>query len=183
MPRDRQYAGGRALVQTVEAAGVEIMCETEVWGAFAPDEITLLSGGTDYIIRPRRLILATGAYERGVPVPGWTLPGVISLAGATNLLSLAIATANRSSLADSYFFQATLLRQLGQFEKAATVHTNNLADTTPPEHRRLSLLRYPQPAHFIRQAEPHQRATRTFGAIDQRRWGDRRLCHRSHAIE
>ncbi|MFO0995868.1 MAG: FAD-dependent oxidoreductase [Alphaproteobacteria bacterium] len=86
VPRDRQYAGGRTLVQTVEAAGVEIMCETEVWGAFAPDEITLLSGGTDYIIRPRRLILATGAYERGVPVPGWTLPGFMTTGAAQTLL-------------------------------------------------------------------------------------------------
>ncbi len=63
-----------------------------------------------------------------------------ALAAATNLLSLAIATANRASLADSYFFQATILRQLGQFERAAAVQTNNLAETAPPEHRRLALL-------------------------------------------
>ena len=29
-----------------------------------------------YALRPRRLVLATGAYERGVPLPGWTLPGL-----------------------------------------------------------------------------------------------------------
>ena len=33
-----------------------------------------------------RLIAATGAHERVVPFPGWTLPGVIGLAAATVLL-------------------------------------------------------------------------------------------------
>ena len=33
-----------------------------------------------------RLIAATGAYERVVPFPGWTLPGVIGLAAATILI-------------------------------------------------------------------------------------------------
>jgi hypothetical protein len=33
-----------------------------------------------------RLILATGAIERIIPVPGWTLPGVIGRAAATVLL-------------------------------------------------------------------------------------------------
>lgn len=86
MPRDRQYAAGRALARAVEATGVEIMRGAEVWGAFAPDEITLLSSGTDYVVRPRRLVLATGAYERGVPVPGWTLPGYMTTGAAQTLL-------------------------------------------------------------------------------------------------
>jgi thioredoxin reductase len=33
-----------------------------------------------------RLILATGAHERLVPAPGWTLPGVVGLAAATVML-------------------------------------------------------------------------------------------------
>ena len=33
-----------------------------------------------------QLILATGAYERLVPAPGWTLPGVVGLAAATVML-------------------------------------------------------------------------------------------------
>ncbi len=63
-----------------------------------------------------------------------------ALAASTNLQVLATATASRTSVADSYFFQANLLRQLGRFEEAATVHTNNLADAAPPELRRLALL-------------------------------------------
>lgn len=63
-----------------------------------------------------------------------------ALAATTNLLSLAIATGNRVSLADSYFIQAGILRQLGRWEEAASAYTNNLADTAPPDHQRLSLL-------------------------------------------
>ena len=44
-----------------------------VWGAFAPDEIAALVRGQSIIYHPRRLILATGAHEAPVPVPGWTL--------------------------------------------------------------------------------------------------------------
>jgi thioredoxin reductase/bacterioferritin-associated ferredoxin len=37
-------------------------------------------------IHARTVVMATGAQERVAPVPGWTLPGVIGLAGATALL-------------------------------------------------------------------------------------------------
>ena len=35
---------------------------------------------------PRRLILATGAHEAPVPVPGWTLPGVMTTGGLQTLV-------------------------------------------------------------------------------------------------
>ena len=34
---------------------------------------------------PQRLIVASGAYERGVPLPGWTLPGVMTTGAAQTL--------------------------------------------------------------------------------------------------
>ncbi len=37
-------------------------------------------------LRPRALLLATGAYDRVLPFPGWTLPGVLGLGGLLNLL-------------------------------------------------------------------------------------------------
>ncbi|MFD9811929.1 NAD(P)/FAD-dependent oxidoreductase [Streptomyces sp. NPDC059080] len=37
-------------------------------------------------VRARRLLLATGAHERQLPFPGWTLPGVVSAAGAQAML-------------------------------------------------------------------------------------------------
>ena len=51
-------------------------------------------------IRPKRVVLATGAYERGVPLPGWTLPGFMTTGAAQTLLrSYQIAPGSRVLLA------------------------------------------------------------------------------------
>jgi NADPH-dependent 2,4-dienoyl-CoA reductase/sulfur reductase-like enzyme len=60
------------------AAGAEILTGATAWGAFAPDEIGALVGDTAVTFRPRRLVIAAGAHERPVPIPGWTLPGVMT---------------------------------------------------------------------------------------------------------
>jgi NADPH-dependent 2,4-dienoyl-CoA reductase/sulfur reductase-like enzyme len=52
-------------VHAVDRSGA-LEREVEVWG--------------------RRLVLATGAYDRQVPFPGWTLPGVMTAGGAQALL-------------------------------------------------------------------------------------------------
>ena len=44
---------------------------------------------TTHIVRARAAILATGAQERPFPIPGWTLPGVMSVGGAQILLKTA----------------------------------------------------------------------------------------------
>jgi glycine/D-amino acid oxidase-like deaminating enzyme len=66
--------------------GVTIETDALVWAAFAPDEIAVLQGGLAVTWRPRRLILATGAHERPVPIPGWTLPGVLTTGGLQTLV-------------------------------------------------------------------------------------------------
>ncbi|SEH00633.1 Pyruvate/2-oxoglutarate dehydrogenase complex, dihydrolipoamide dehydrogenase (E3) component [Nonomuraea solani] len=38
------------------------------------------------VIRARRLLIATGAYDRPLPFPGWDLPGVLTAGGAQALL-------------------------------------------------------------------------------------------------
>ena len=51
-----------------------------------------LVGDAAVTFRPRRLVIAAGAHERPVPIPGWTLPGVMTT-GAMQTL----ARANRVS--------------------------------------------------------------------------------------
>ncbi len=83
---DSQYRAGRRLVARVRAAGVRVIGNTTVWAAFAPD--FLLAAGDDgsWVLRPRCLVLATGAHERAIPIPGWTLPGVMTTGAAQTLL-------------------------------------------------------------------------------------------------
>jgi NADPH-dependent 2,4-dienoyl-CoA reductase/sulfur reductase-like enzyme len=83
---DRQYLEGRALIERAQAAGATILRAVQVWAAFAPGELRATGPETAYAIRPRRLVLATGAYERGVPMPGWTLPGYLTTGAAQTLL-------------------------------------------------------------------------------------------------
>jgi NADPH-dependent 2,4-dienoyl-CoA reductase/sulfur reductase-like enzyme len=83
---DGQFQAGRRLAERVRAAGVTVLGGTQVWGAFGPQEILATSAEARWTLRPRRLVLAAGAYERGVPLPGWTLPGVITTGAAQTLL-------------------------------------------------------------------------------------------------
>jgi thioredoxin reductase len=83
---DKQYREGRALIARVEAAGVERLAGVEIWAAAGPRELYALGPGRAYALRPERLVLATGAYERGVPVPGWTLPGFMTTGAAQTLM-------------------------------------------------------------------------------------------------
>ena len=85
-PADRQARDGRALIRRARDAGVEILGGTTAWGAFTPLTIGAATPAGSSLIRPKQLIVATGAYERGLPVPGWTLPGVMTTGAAQTLL-------------------------------------------------------------------------------------------------
>ena len=87
---DRQMESGRTLIAAAQAEGIALRTETTVWGAFREAENELLIGierrGEASLMRPRSLIIATGATEAPYPVPGWTLPGVMTTGGLQPLL-------------------------------------------------------------------------------------------------
>ncbi|TQR17929.1 NAD(P)/FAD-dependent oxidoreductase [Psychrobacillus soli] len=72
---------GEKLHQKAIRAGVDIQCEVSV-----VDISQSVSGWTVYtsqgMIEARKLLLATGATETPIPIPGWTLPGVMSIGAA-----------------------------------------------------------------------------------------------------
>src|SRR5262249_5132693 len=82
---DRQFRDGAVLRQSAVLAGVAIVNEATVWAAFSPHEIAAVVAGQSQLYRPRRLLLATGAYEQVRPVPGWTLPGAMTVGGLQTL--------------------------------------------------------------------------------------------------
>ena len=83
---DRQARSGRALIDRAEAAGAFIVNEAMVWGADPPRTLYAHIQGSSVVFNPKQLILATGAYERAVPFPGWTEPGVMTTGAAQTLL-------------------------------------------------------------------------------------------------
>ena len=57
-----------------------------VWGIFDDNTLAFVRNGTSHPIRFKKLILSIGAYDRPVPFPGWTLPGVLAAGGAQVLV-------------------------------------------------------------------------------------------------
>ncbi len=87
---DSQFRAGAELRAAVERAGATLLSGATVWAAFSPHEVAAVvtdqSGHSRSVVfQPRRLVLATGAYEQPLPVPGWTLPGVMTVGGLQTL--------------------------------------------------------------------------------------------------
>jgi len=82
----RESDEGRRLIDEVRGLGVEVRLESVAWGIFDGRVVALATSGESSRIAAETLILAPGAYDRPVPFPGWTLPGVITASGAQNLV-------------------------------------------------------------------------------------------------
>ena len=83
---DRQIRRGRALIRRAQQSGARVLQGVAIWAAHGPDEVMAFENDASYVLRPKRLIIATGAYDRAVPMPGWTLPGFLTTGAAQSLL-------------------------------------------------------------------------------------------------
>jgi len=83
----RDYARGEAFRAELAAVGarIEVRPNTTVLGIWGR-EVTWSSGESSGTIPFERMIIATGAYDRPVPFPGWALPGVMTAGGAQGLV-------------------------------------------------------------------------------------------------
>jgi NADPH-dependent 2,4-dienoyl-CoA reductase/sulfur reductase-like enzyme len=84
-PLGGDYLAGRRLVDEFRASVATYRPATTVWHIDPDGTLSLMSAGVGETIRARRILLATGAYERPVPIPGWILPGVMT-AGAAQIM-------------------------------------------------------------------------------------------------
>lgn len=124
---------GDALRAKVIASGVEVKYQTRVWQIEKSDAGWLLGlqGEGDNQIETKSLIIATGAQERIIPVPGWTLPGVFGLAGATALFKEHMQVPGRRTIVAGngplLFFVASEVLRLGG-RVSAVVSLNSRTD-------------------------------------------------------
>lgn len=86
MLEQKQFRDGADLARRARAAGVTVHSNALVWGVFEPGSFATQVDGGACLFRPGRTIVATGAYERAVAFPGWTLPGVMTTGAAQTLL-------------------------------------------------------------------------------------------------
>jgi glycine/D-amino acid oxidase-like deaminating enzyme/bacterioferritin-associated ferredoxin len=85
---DRQHRRGDSLRARTIKSGAHIKTGQSVWFARAHGdgfELRSLGKSGGLHLQARAVIIATGAYERPAMVPGWTLPGVMTIGAAQTL--------------------------------------------------------------------------------------------------
>jgi NADPH-dependent 2,4-dienoyl-CoA reductase/sulfur reductase-like enzyme len=81
-----EYKRGLELAAGFRASGARYAPDSTVWHVGADGRLGVLDRAGARLIAARRIILATGAMERPVAIPGWTLPGVIGVGAAQTML-------------------------------------------------------------------------------------------------
>ncbi len=124
------YTSGAELISAFESAEVTHFAGADAWHLGDDGHILFSHLGNTHELRCREMLLCPGAMERPMPIPGWTLPGVMT-AGAAQVMLKSDATAAEGAIfAGSgpllYLIVAQYLR-LG-------VPVAALVDTTPRQN-------------------------------------------------
>lgn len=86
-PAQQGDTRARALWQALQdAPNVSVLAGARVLYALAPGQLCVQTPTQAHTLHFRRLVLATGARERLLPFPGWTLPGVTGAGGLQALV-------------------------------------------------------------------------------------------------
>jgi NADPH-dependent 2,4-dienoyl-CoA reductase/sulfur reductase-like enzyme len=89
----------RAWVSRLERSGATVLPGTPVVDVCATGAgeflVTAERGTTPLLVHASSLVLATGARERFLPFPGWTLPGVLGVGAAQALLKSGLSFADK----------------------------------------------------------------------------------------
>ena len=134
------YWRGAALVDAFRGSGAAYVPGASVWSVTRGVELGLSIDGAAHVTQARRVILATGALERPMPIPGWTLPGVMTVGAAQILLKTGGLVAERPIvLAGS----GPLLWLFARQHLAAGGRIAALLDTTPRDNRGRALPHLP----------------------------------------
>jgi len=129
---------GQSLLAALDEPQVTHLAGATVWNVTRGREVHFSHGGRARGIAAREVILATGALERPMPFPGWTLPGVMTAgAGQILLKSAGIVPAAPVVLAGS----GPLLLLLAAQYLRAGAGVAALVETTPRRNR-LAALRH-----------------------------------------
>jgi NADPH-dependent 2,4-dienoyl-CoA reductase/sulfur reductase-like enzyme len=124
----RDYWAGAEIAQAARDSGAEIIHRATVWSLDRNLELGISVTGGSAFVRARRVILATGSQERPFPIPGWTLPGVMTAGAAQTMLkSSGLVPDGRTILAGQgpllWLLAAQILRLGGRIDR--------VLDTTP----------------------------------------------------
>jgi thioredoxin reductase/bacterioferritin-associated ferredoxin len=129
------YWHGLELMEPFRRCGARYIAGAMVWAVSRLEDggfevaYTTTADNQAYLLQTRHVILATGAQERPFPIPGWTLPGVITAGAAQILLKTSgVVPGGTTVLAGG----GPLLYLLAWQYLNAGVKIHSILETTPP---------------------------------------------------
>jgi NADPH-dependent 2,4-dienoyl-CoA reductase/sulfur reductase-like enzyme len=87
--KDDADRDGAALAKALRATDAELRFGATLWAIEPGGKAYWSEGGAARSVVAGRILLCTGATERPLPIPGWTLPGVMGVGGAQIALKTA----------------------------------------------------------------------------------------------
>ncbi|SLN12913.1 Hydrogen cyanide synthase subunit HcnB [Roseovarius litorisediminis] len=110
----KDYTEGRSLTSALMHPQITRIPGATVWAIEEGSQVAYTANGRAAMIGAKRILLATGALERPMPLPGWTLPGVMTAGAGQILLKQSGVLANSAVLAGSgpllYLIAAQMVR-------------------------------------------------------------------------
>jgi NADPH-dependent 2,4-dienoyl-CoA reductase/sulfur reductase-like enzyme len=110
----KDFTYGKALTKGLLHKGITHVTDAVVWAIEDDFRIAYSRNGKATQIAAGKIILATGALERPMPLPGWTLPGVMTAGAGQILLKQSGIVARRAVLVGSgpllYLIAAQMVR-------------------------------------------------------------------------
>lgn len=83
-----EFREGDALISEALACGCEIRSRTIVWGIWGKQVAFAQEDGKSGSVEAEAIIIASGARDRPIAFPGWTLPGVFTAGAAKTLVAI-----------------------------------------------------------------------------------------------
>ena len=116
-----EYWAGSALAAEAKASGALIVNGGTVWSLDRTLTVGVSIAGQARMLTAKRVIIATGSLERPFPIPGWTLPGVMTAGGAQTMLKAqGLVPTGRTVMAGNgpllWLLAAQILRAGGKIE-------------------------------------------------------------------
>jgi NADPH-dependent 2,4-dienoyl-CoA reductase/sulfur reductase-like enzyme len=111
----KQHEDGKYLLEEVAKfrSQIDIWNDSLAWGYFGEKELAILRNGKAEVLKADQIVIASGTYDRPLPFPGWTLPGVLT-AGCVQVMikSQRVLPGTRFLLAGSGPLQLAVADQL-----------------------------------------------------------------------
>lgn len=97
----KDFTEGQTLTKRLDHENITHLKDAVVWQIEDGPRVSYTQAGQCGVACGKRILLATGALERAMPLPGWTLPGVMTAGAAQILLKQSGVTCKNAVLVGS----------------------------------------------------------------------------------